>query len=77
MNVKSMALQGMFEFDTHGLTAKYARTDIRKFSFVVRVVESWNKLADSVKQAAYREAFKRAMKNMNKQLPVTKSSDGQ
>jgi hypothetical protein len=55
----------MFAFET-GFTAKYARTEIRKYSFAVRVVEPWNQLADSVKQAADKEAFKGATKNMKK-----------
>jgi hypothetical protein len=46
------------------LTMQYARTDIRKYSFTVRVVEPWNQLPDSVKQAADKEAFKKAMKNL-------------
>jgi hypothetical protein len=29
--------------------SKYARTDIRKESFAIRVVETWNRLPDSVK----------------------------
>jgi hypothetical protein len=36
----------------------------RKYSFTVRVVKPWNQLTDSVKQAADKEAFKRAMKNL-------------
>jgi hypothetical protein len=36
---------------------------IRIYLFAVRVVEPWNQLPDSVKQAAVKEAFKRAMKN--------------
>jgi hypothetical protein len=43
---------------------QYARTDIRKYSFTVRVVKPWNQLPDSVKQAADKEAFKKDMKNL-------------
>ncbi len=35
------------------LTVQYAQTDLRKYSFAVRVVEPWNQLTDSVKQAAH------------------------
>ncbi len=31
----------------HGLAVQYARTDIRKHSFTVRVVVKWNRLPDS------------------------------
>ncbi len=49
----------------HGLTVQYARTDIKKkYFFAVRVVKPWNQLPDSVKQAADKEAFKRAMKKL-------------
>jgi hypothetical protein len=34
------------------LQFKYARTDIRKHSFAVRVVEGWNRLPDQVKMTA-------------------------
>jgi hypothetical protein len=33
----------------HGLSAQYARTDPRKYSFAVRTVDKWNKLPDEVK----------------------------
>jgi hypothetical protein len=45
------------------ITVQYAKTDIRKYFFAVRVVEPWNQLPDSFKQAANKEAFLRAMKN--------------
>ena len=44
---------------THGLAVQFARTDIRKYSFAVRVVEPWNRLPDTLKKAASKEAFKR------------------
>jgi hypothetical protein len=34
-----------------GLAVQYARTDIRKHSFAVRIVEKWNHLPDTVKMA--------------------------
>ena len=51
----------------HGLTnntVRYARRDIRKNSFAVRVVEPW--MPDSIKQAESKEAFKRALKHLEK-----------
>jgi hypothetical protein len=46
----------------HGLAAQYARTDVRKFSFPVRVVESWNRLPDNVKTTTSKDAFKRMLR---------------
>jgi hypothetical protein len=46
----------------HGLAAQYARTDIRKYSFPVRVVESWNRLPDQVKMITSKDAFKRMLR---------------
>jgi hypothetical protein len=46
----------------HGLAAQYARTDVRKFSFPVRVVEGWNRLPDSVKTTTSKDAFKRMLR---------------
>jgi hypothetical protein len=40
----------------HGLAAQYARTDIRKHSFPVRVVE------DQVKTTTSKDAFKRMLR---------------
>jgi hypothetical protein len=51
----------------HGLTnntVRYARRDIRKNSFAVRTVEPW--MPDSIKQAESKEAFKRALKQLEK-----------
>jgi hypothetical protein len=49
----------------HGLAlaVKYARTDTRKYSFSVRVVDPWNHLPDTVKTAPTKEAFKRELKH--------------
>ncbi len=44
-----------------GLAVQYARTDIRKRSFAVRVVEKWNHLPDSIKMAPNKESFKRGL----------------
>ncbi len=46
----------------HGLAAQYARTDVRKYSFPVRVVESWNRLPESVKTTTSKDAFKRMLR---------------
>jgi hypothetical protein len=51
---------------THGLVVQFARTDIRKYSFAVRVVEPWNRLPDTLKKAASKEAFKREWKLLRK-----------
>ncbi len=40
---------------------QYARTDIRKRSFAVRVVEGWNRLPDQVKMTASKDVFKRTL----------------
>jgi hypothetical protein len=45
---------------------QFARTDIRKYSFAVRVVEPWNRLPDTLKKAAIKEAFKREWKLLRK-----------
>ncbi len=50
----------------HGLAVQFARTDIRKYSFAVRVVEPWNRLPDTLKRAASKEAFKREWKQLRK-----------
>ncbi len=46
----------------HGLEAQYARTVVRKYSFPVRVVESWNRLPDNVKTTTSKDAFKRMLR---------------
>ncbi len=51
---------------THGLVVQFARTDIRKYSLAVRVVEPWNRLPDTLKKAASKEAFKREWKLLRK-----------
>jgi hypothetical protein len=42
-----------------------ARTNQRKFSFSVRIVERWKRLPDDVKQAANQEDFRKRLKNSN------------
>ncbi len=42
------------------IASKYARTDIRKESFAIKVVETWNRLPDSVKLKP--ESFKELKK---------------
>jgi ribonuclease P/MRP protein subunit RPP40 len=44
------------------IASKYARTDIRKESFAIRVVETWNRLPDSVKLTEKPESFKKELK---------------
>jgi hypothetical protein len=44
---------------------KFARTDQRKFSFLVRTVERWNRLPDDVKQATNQEDLGKRLKNSN------------
>jgi ribonuclease P/MRP protein subunit RPP40 len=51
---------------THGLAVQFARTDIIKYSFAVRVVEPWNRLPDTLKKAASKEAFKREWRQLRK-----------
>jgi ribonuclease P/MRP protein subunit RPP40 len=52
---------------THGLAVQFARTDIRKYSFAVRVVEPWNRLLpDTLKKAASKEAFKREWRQLRR-----------
>jgi hypothetical protein len=46
----------------HGLATQYAGTDVRKYPFAVRVVDSWNQLLESVKMAQGKEAFKRGLR---------------
>jgi hypothetical protein len=36
-------------------SVQYARTDIRKYSFTVPVVEKWNRLPESVKMVPSKE----------------------
>jgi hypothetical protein len=44
----------------HGLATQYARTDVRKYSLAVRVVDSWNQLPEAARTAQGKEAFKRS-----------------
>jgi hypothetical protein len=46
----------------HCLAVQYARTNIRKHSFAVRVEEVWNRLPDQVKTTARKDAFKRMLR---------------
>jgi hypothetical protein len=48
----------------HGLATQYARIDVRMYSFVVRVVDSWNQLPESVRMAQGKEAFKRGLRQI-------------
>ncbi len=44
------------------IASKYARTDTRKESFAIRVVETLNRLPDSVKLTKKPESFKKELK---------------
>jgi hypothetical protein len=44
------------------LIVKQARTDIRKSSFFVRVVQKWNSRPDELKKSKNEEEFKRRIK---------------
>ena len=57
-----------FELDTAGrrghsrkLKVKYARLDIRKYSFSVRVIDLWNKLSEEAVSSNSLDAFKRLL----------------
>jgi hypothetical protein len=47
------------------LVVKQARTDVRKNSFFVRVVQKWNSLPDEVKKSKNEDEFKRRIKALN------------
>ncbi len=48
--------------DPNSLVTQYARTDMRKFSFGVRVVDSWNRLDQDMKGCAEKGRFKAKIK---------------
>ncbi len=48
--------------DPNSLETQYARTDMRKFSFGVRVVNSWNRLDQDTKGCAEKGRFKAKIK---------------
>jgi len=50
----------------NSLAGQFARTDVRKYSFSVRVVDGWNSLPDNVRAAENQEAFKRGLKTWRK-----------
>jgi hypothetical protein len=45
------------------LVHKYARTEVRRNSFSVRVAEPWNKLVKETKESRNVQQFKRMLKN--------------
>jgi hypothetical protein len=49
------------------LAGQFARTEIRKHSYSVRVVNRWNGLPNSVRAAENQEAFKRGLKAWRKE----------
>ncbi len=48
--------------DPNSLVAQYARTDTKKFSFGVRVVEPWNKMDGETRNCKANKAFKNKLK---------------
>jgi hypothetical protein len=48
--------------DPNSITVQYARMDIRKYSFGVRVVEPWNKLDQGTKNCVEKRKFKAKIK---------------
>ena len=48
------------------LIGQKAKTDPRKYSFAVRVVDPWNALPDSVREAKTQDEFKRKLKALRK-----------
>ncbi len=50
------------------IASQYARTDIRKESFAIRVVETWNRLLDRVKLTEKPESFKKELASRNTAL---------
>jgi hypothetical protein len=53
---------------SHGLTVQYAGTDIRKYSFAVRVVEPRNRHPNTLKKAASMEALKMEWRHLRKKI---------
>ncbi len=49
---------------TKNLASQYARTDIRKESFAIRIAETWNRLPDRVKLTEKSESFKKELKKL-------------
>ena len=61
-------VEDFFEFDNHGrrghskkLKVKYARLDIRKYSFSVRVVNLWNSLSEDTVNSESMDSFKKRL----------------
>jgi hypothetical protein len=48
----------MAEPGVNGLAVQYARADVRKHSFTVRVVELWNSLLNSLRAEKRPKSFK-------------------
>jgi hypothetical protein len=44
--------------------SQYAKTDIRKEFFAIRVAETWNRLPDRVKLTEKPESFKKELKKL-------------
>ncbi len=48
----------------NGLTAPFARTDIRQYSFALRTVEHWNSLPKGARTANSQQSFKELLKKI-------------
>ncbi len=48
--------------DPSSLAARYARTDMRKYSFGVRVTDSWNRLEPEIRNSRTTKQFKTCLK---------------
>jgi hypothetical protein len=59
------------------LVAKQARTDVRKNSFFVRVVQKWNSLPDEVKKSKNADEFKKRLKAINNENGARPLARGQ
>jgi hypothetical protein len=59
------------------LVLKQARTDVRKNSFFVRVVQKWNSLPDEVKKSKNADEFKRRIKAHANEVGARPQTRGQ
>ena len=65
-NILPLSLYEGTRNQTFKLRHRYAKTDIRKYSFSYRVVGDWNSLPDNVKNAKTLNAFKNALDSIPK-----------
>jgi hypothetical protein len=59
------------------LETRQARTDVRKNSFFVRVVQKWNSLPDEIKKSKNVDEFKRRMKAYTNEAGARPQARGQ